>query len=178
MASMPFNSSTAVMWLNKDAFQKAGLDPEKPPATWDDVTKAAETIKSKNAADIPMNTSWFTWVTVEQYSAIHNIPFATKENGFDGVDAELEINTKPHVRIIERMLHMSKDGTFKYGGRDNAPDPVFLAGQAAIASTRRPSADLLRRARNSRSPMRCFPTTRPSSSSRSTPSSAAPAFGP
>ena len=133
MASMPFNSSTAVMWINKDAFQKAGLDPEKPPATWDDVTKAAETIKSKNAADIPMNMSWFTWVTVEQYSAIHNIPFATKENGFAGVDAQLEINTKPHVAIIDRMLRMAKDGTFKYGGRDNAPDPVFLAGQSAIS---------------------------------------------
>ena len=79
-------------------FRRPDLDPEKPPATWDDVTKAAETIKSKNAADIPMNISWFTWVTVEQYSAIHNIPFATKENGFAGVDAQLEINTKPHVR--------------------------------------------------------------------------------
>ena len=28
MASMPFNSSTAVMWYNKDAFRKAGLDPD------------------------------------------------------------------------------------------------------------------------------------------------------
>ncbi len=132
MASMPFNSSTAVMWINKDAFQKAGLDPAKPPATWEEVTNAAETLKSKSAAEIPLNTSWFPWVMVEQYSAIHNIPYATKENGFGGVDAALEINSKPHVAIIDRMLKMAKDGTFKYGGRDNAPDPVFLAGQSAI----------------------------------------------
>jgi len=132
MASMPFNSSTAVMWINKDIFQKAGLDPSKPPATWDEVTQAADTIKSKSAAEIPMNTSWFPWVMVEQYSCIHNIPYATKENGFAGVDAMLEINSKPHVEIIDRMLQMSKAGTFKYGGRDNAPDPVFLAGQTGI----------------------------------------------
>lgn len=132
MASMPFNSSTAIMWYSMDAFQKAGLDPAKPPATWEDVQAAAETIKAKNAAEIPMNTSWFTWVTVEQYGAIHNIPFATKENGFEGLDAVLQINSKPHVAIIERMLTMAKDGTFKYGGRDNTPDPVFLAGQSAI----------------------------------------------
>lgn len=132
MASMPFNSSTAVMWINKDAYQKAGLDPEKPPTTWDEVTKAAETIKSKDANIIPVNTSWFPWVMVEQYSAIHNIPYATKENGFAGVDAKLEINSKPHVAIIDRLLKMAKDGTFKYGGRDNAPDPVFLAGQSVI----------------------------------------------
>ena len=133
MASMPFNSSTAMMWYSKDAFQKAGLDPDKPPATWEEVTATAETIKSKNAAEIPVNSSWFTWVMVEQYGAIHNIPFATKENGFEGLDAVLQINSKPHVAIIERMLAMSKDGTFKYGGRDSAPDPIFLAGQAAIS---------------------------------------------
>ena len=132
MASMPFNSSTAIMWLNTDAFHKAGLDPSKPPATWDDVTAAAQAIKAKNAAEIPMNTSWFSWIMIEQYSAIHNIPFATKANGFEGVDAVLQINTKPHVAIIERLLTMAKDGTFKYGGRDNAPDPVFLAGQSGI----------------------------------------------
>jgi sn-glycerol 3-phosphate transport system substrate-binding protein len=146
MASMPFNSSTAIMWYNKDAFQAAGLDPAKPPATWDEVTTAAKAIKAKIDADkdkpdneralgkveMAMNTSWFTWVMVEQYGAIHNIPFATKENGFEGLDAVLQINSKPHVAIIERMLAMAKDGTFKYGGRDNAPDPVFLAGQSAI----------------------------------------------
>ena len=132
MASMPFNSSTAIMWLNTDAFHKAGLDPSKPPATWDEVTAAAQAIKAKNAAEIPMNTSWFSWIMIEQYSAIHNIPFATKANGFEGVDAVLQINTKPHVAIIDRLLTMAKDGTFKYGGRDNAPDPVFLAGQSGI----------------------------------------------
>ena len=132
MASMPFNSSTAIMWYSKDAFQKAGLDPSNPPATWEAVQAAAEAVKAKNAAEIPMNSSWFTWVMIEQYGAIHNIPFATKENGFEGLDAVLQINSKPHVAIIERMLAMAKDGTFKYGGRDNTPDPVFLAGQSAL----------------------------------------------
>ena len=36
LASMPFNSSTSVMWYNKDAFKAAGMDPEKAPATWPD----------------------------------------------------------------------------------------------------------------------------------------------
>ncbi len=133
MGSMPFNSSTAVMWLNKDAFDKAGLDATKPLATWEDVVSAAQTIKSKNAAPIAMNTSWFPWVMVEQYSAIHDIPYASKANGFQGLDAVLQINSKAHVRMIQRLLDMSKDGTFKYGGRDNAPDPIFLSGQAAIS---------------------------------------------
>jgi sn-glycerol 3-phosphate transport system substrate-binding protein len=132
MASMPFNSSTAVMWYSKDAFRKAGLDPDKPPATWQEVAAAAKAIKDKNAAAVPMTTSWPTWIQLEQYSALHNIPFATKANGFEGLDAELAINSKPHVKHIERLLEMSKDGTFKYAGRDNQPDQLLMSGEAGI----------------------------------------------
>jgi sn-glycerol 3-phosphate transport system substrate-binding protein len=133
MASMPFNSSTAVMWYNKDAFRKAGLDPEAPPATWPDVVKSAQAIKAKGAAEIPMTTSWPTWIQLEEYSALHNIPFATKENGFAGLDTRLEIASKPHVKQVQRLLDMSKDGTFRYAGRDNAGDPLLLSGQAGMA---------------------------------------------
>lgn len=133
MASTPFNSSTAVMWYNKDAFAKAGLDPEKPPATWPDLVKAAQALKEKSAAPIPMTTAWPTWIQLEEYSAIHNIPFATRANGFEGLDAELKINSAPHVKQVKRLLDMAKEGTFKYGGRDSAADPMFPSGQAAIS---------------------------------------------
>jgi sn-glycerol 3-phosphate transport system substrate-binding protein len=132
MASMPFNSSTAVMWYSKDAFRKAGLDPDKPPTTWPEVVKAAQTIKAKDAAEIPMTSSWLSWIQLEQYSALHNIPFASKSDGFEGLDAQLEINSKPHVNHMERLLEMSKDGTFKYTGRDNQPDQLLVSGKAGI----------------------------------------------
>ena len=90
MASMPFNSSTAVMWYSKDAFRKAGLDPDKPPATWPDVVAAAQAIKAKNAAEIPVTSSWLSWIQLEQYSALHDIPFASKADGFEGLDAQLK----------------------------------------------------------------------------------------
>ena len=133
MASMPFNSSTAVMWYNKDAFRKAGLDPDKPPATWQDVVSTAQTIKAKNAAEIPMTTSWPVWIQLEQYSALHNIPFASRDDGFAGLDAKLEVTDKAHLKQVQRLLDMSKDGTFRYGGRDNAGDPLLLSGQAGMA---------------------------------------------
>jgi sn-glycerol 3-phosphate transport system substrate-binding protein len=133
MASMPFNSSTAVMWINKDAFRKAGLDPDKPPATWEEVVSAAATLKAKDAAPTPMTTSWPTWIQLEQYSALHNIPFASEADGFDGLDAVLEINNKAQVKHIDRLLRMAKEGTFKYAGRDSAPDPVLISGEAGIS---------------------------------------------
>ena len=133
LASMPFNSSTAVMWINKDAFEKAGLDPNAPPTTWADVVKAAQTLKAKDAAPVAMTTSWPTWIQLEQYSALHNLPFATKENGFSGLDTELKINSPQHVKHVQRLLDMAKEGLFKYAGRDNAGDALFPAGEAAIA---------------------------------------------
>lgn len=132
MASMPFNSSTAVMWINRDAFRKAGLDPTKPPATWQEVEAAAKAIKAKNAAEIPMTTAWPTWIQLEQYSALHNLPFASKADGFEGLDAVLTINNKGQVKHIARLLRMAKEGTFKYAGRDNAADPLLVSGQAGI----------------------------------------------
>lgn len=132
LASAPFNSSTAMMWIDADAFEKAGLDPGKPPATWDDFQKAADALKSKAGSSIPSTSAWFTWIQLEQFAAIHDLPYATKADGFEGLDAQLEINKPPFVKHLNRLLDMSKQGTFRYTGRDNAPDPVFSSGQAAI----------------------------------------------
>jgi sn-glycerol 3-phosphate transport system substrate-binding protein len=132
MASMPFNSSTGIMWYSKDAFRKAGLDPDTAPATWEQVVAAADAIKAKAAAPIAMTTSWPTWIQIEQFCALHDLPFASKADGFEGLDSELLFNSKPVVAHVERLLAMAKAGTFKYGGRDGAADPLFVSGEAAI----------------------------------------------
>ncbi len=132
MASVPFNSSTAVMWINQDAFEKAGLDPAKPPATYDEVQAAGEAMKAKNAAAIPISTGWFSWIQLEEYAAIHNLAFASEGDGFDGLGAQLELNKAAFVKQLDRFLGWQKDGIFKYGGRDGQADSVFLSGQAGI----------------------------------------------
>ncbi len=93
---------------------------------------AAKAIKDKAAAPVPMTTSWPTWIQLEQYSALHNLPFASKADGFEGQDTELQINSKPHVKQVERLLEMSREGTFKYAGRDNAGDQLLVSGDAGI----------------------------------------------
>ena len=137
LASLPFNSSTAVMWYNKDAFEKAGLDPEKPPVTWQQMVETCRTLKAKSAGTSanwsPSTTSWPSWIQLEQFSAIHNLPYATKSNGFEGRDAELKFNGPHQVKQIQRLLDMAKEGLFKYAGRDGAPDALFPAGEATIA---------------------------------------------
>jgi sn-glycerol 3-phosphate transport system substrate-binding protein len=132
MMSMPFNSSTAITFYNRDAFRKAGLDPNKPPQTWPEVIEAARKIRAANAAPCGFGMAWPTWTQFEQFSAIHDVPLATKANGLAGMDAELRINSPLHVRHVQALLDMQKEGTFKYGGRDAAGDALFPSGECAI----------------------------------------------
>lgn len=132
LMSMPFNSSTAIMFYNKDAFRKAGLDPNKPPQTWPETIEAARKIKAANAAPCAFSTAWPTWTQFEQFSAIHDVPLATRANGMAGTDAELRINSPLHVKHVQNLLDMQKEGTFKYGGRDAAGDALFPSGECAI----------------------------------------------
>jgi len=131
MMAMPFNSSTTIMFYNKDAFQKAGLDPNSPPKTWPELIEATKKLKASGVA-CPYTTSWPTWAQFEQFSAVHNVPFASQDNGFKGLNAELKINSPLHVKHLQALIDMQKEGLFRYAGRDNAPDALFPAGECAI----------------------------------------------
>ena len=101
MLSMPFNTSTPIMFYNKDLFQKAGLDPAKPPLTWPETIEATRKLKAAGIA-CPLTTAWPTWIQIENFGAIHNVPLATKVNGMAGMDAVLEFNSP--LRSEERRV--------------------------------------------------------------------------
>jgi sn-glycerol 3-phosphate transport system substrate-binding protein len=132
MIAMPFNSSTAVMWYNRDAFRRAGLDPARPPQTWAELRAAAKRIRDTGAAPCGFTFAWPTWTQFEQFSAIHDTPLATRSNGFEGMDAELRINSALHVRHMQTLADMLREGSFRYGGRDAAADGLFPSGECAI----------------------------------------------
>ena len=133
MVSFPFNSSTTVFFWNKDAFKAAGLDPNKPPKTWGEVAAAGAKLKAAGHK-CPLTTSWQTWTQLESFSAWHNTLFATKNNGFGGLDARLSINSPLHVRHIENLANLAKQGIFVYGGRGSAGDAKFASGECAMTT--------------------------------------------
>jgi len=133
MLSFPFNSSTTVFHYNKDAFKAAGLDPEQPPKTWSDVTLAAAKLKA-SGHKCPYTTSWVSWTQLESFSAWHNTEFATLGNGMRGIQARLSYNGPLHVRHIENLANMAKQGLFVYKGRGNAADATFVSGECAMTT--------------------------------------------
>jgi sn-glycerol 3-phosphate transport system substrate-binding protein len=133
LLSMPFNVSTTVLFYNKDAFRKAGLDPEKPPKTWPELVGAARKIRSTNAAACGYTTTWLAWVMLEQFSSRHNIGFGTKGNGRGGLDASLTLANNPLLtRQIQTVVDMQKDKSFDYGGRSNDAAAKFISGECAM----------------------------------------------
>lgn len=131
MLSMPFNSSTPVLYYNVTAFEKAGLDPDKPPKTWSEV---AEYAKKLTAAGYPggFSTAWISWIHLENFSAWHNVPFGTKANGFEGTDTEFAFNSPLHVKHVQRLADWQSDKTFVYGGRRNKGNALFSAEEVAM----------------------------------------------
>jgi len=131
MLSMPFNSSTPVLYFNKDAFKKAGLDPSKPPKTWPEV---AEYAKKLVAAGYPggFSTAWISWIHLENFSAWHNAAAGTKANGFAGLDTEFLYNSPLHVKHIQQLADWQKDKVFVYGGRRNLGNAKFSAEEVAM----------------------------------------------
>ena len=87
-----------------------------------------------------MTTSWPTWIQLEQYSALHNLPFASKDDGFEGLDAQLEINSRAHVKHIERLLDMAKEGRSSTPAVTTHRTSCWCQAMPASTSTRRPRA--------------------------------------
>ncbi len=131
MLSMPFNSSTPVIYYNKEAFTKAGLDPEKPPKTWPEVGEYATKLIGAGY-ECGFSTAWISWVHLENFSAWHNVPFGTKANGFEGMDTEYTLNGPLQVKHIQQLADWQKENIFVYGGRRNLGNAKFSSGECAM----------------------------------------------
>ena len=131
MLSLPYNSSTPVLYVNRDALTGAGLDPDMDLSTWEKVGAALDALKTAGHA-CPLTTAWQSWVHLENFSAYHDQPFATKENGFAALDTELTFNGPLQVKHIQTLGDWARDGKFIYAGRRNEGGANFRAGECAF----------------------------------------------
>ncbi|MBD8688492.1 MULTISPECIES: sn-glycerol-3-phosphate ABC transporter substrate-binding protein UgpB [unclassified Rhizobium] len=132
MLSFPYNSSSPIMYYNKDIFKKAGLDAENPPKTWPAVFEAAKKIKSSGAAPCGFTSTWLTWIQTENFAAWNNLSYGSNENGLAGTDVKLAFNSEPFVKHFQAIADLAKDGTFRYGGRTSEAKQLFTSSECGI----------------------------------------------
>lgn len=131
MLSFPFNASTPILYYNKDLFRAAGLNPDEPPRTWPELGAAAKRLRTAGAA-CGFTTAWPSWINVENFSAFHNIPVATKSNGLGGLDAVLTFNNPLMARHVAQLAEWQKTKVFDYSGRATAAEPRFQKSECGI----------------------------------------------
>ncbi len=128
---MPFNSSTAILYYNKDAFRKAGLDPEAPPATYRDVEQAGRQLVKSGATRAAITFGWPAWM-FEQAFAYHNQLYANNDNGRAERASKVLFHNPFGLEVLTRWKQWADDGLLMYGGREYAPNKAFLAGEVAM----------------------------------------------
>jgi sn-glycerol 3-phosphate transport system substrate-binding protein len=105
--SMPWNSSTPVYYFNKDHFTKAGIT--EAPITWEGMQEAFKALKASGQA-CSLAYAPSAWIDLEQFSMVHNVPVASNNNGYDGLDTELLFNTTLHVNYMEDVQRWLTEG--------------------------------------------------------------------
>lgn len=131
LISLPFNSSSPVMYFNKAAFVKAGLNPNKPPRTWPEVEKVGK-ILQKAGYHCAYTTAWPDWIQLETFSAWHNIPFATQHNGYKGYRVKV-LYDNPLIQLqLKTLAKWQKSGLFEYGGAGDNAQSLFTSGRCVM----------------------------------------------
>lgn len=128
LLSLPFNSSTPVLWYNKDALDKAGA---KVPTTWAEMFDASEELVA-SGMKCGFSFGWQSWVMVENFSAWHNIPMGTEENGFAGLGTEFIFNNESVVGTLQSIADSQSKNLFQYGGRRGESLPMFTNGECGM----------------------------------------------
>lgn len=136
LMSMPFNSSTPILFYNKEQFEKAGFSA--PADTWAEFEKQLYAIKQKGAAECGSSLAGdYFWSLMENYSTVNDQPWGTKSNGYDGLDTEFVYNKTRLVGQVTRLQKWVNDGIVQIAGQGLSPEQLFTSGKCAtfFAST-------------------------------------------
>lgn len=127
LVALPLVYSTPVLFYNKNAFRKAGLDPEQPPKTWLEMQGMLDKLQDAGYS-CPYTSSWPVWVHIDNVSAMSGVP-ATSDKG------QLTFNGLPQVKHVAMMATWTKANYFKLFGRRNEASEHFHEGECAMITT-------------------------------------------
>jgi sn-glycerol 3-phosphate transport system substrate-binding protein len=131
--SMPFNTSTAILYYNKDMFKQAGLNPDHPPQTFEEIADYAKRVAQTRAAPSGISIAIYGWF-FEQLLARQAALYANNGNGRDAAATAVVFNQgEAGTRILDWWARMVKDGVAANPGRKTADTQrAFAAGQTAM----------------------------------------------
>lgn len=128
--SMPFNTSNAILYYNKDMFREAGLDPEKPPTTYSEFKEYARRMTGNGKYGF--GNYVYGWY-FEQMMAVANAEYVNNGNGRLAPATEATFNSEAGVAILQLFRDMLDEGTYLDTGRDgDALRAAFVSGNVGM----------------------------------------------
>ncbi len=131
LVSMPFNSSTAILYYNKDMFREAGLDPNDPPTTYAELTEVGRQLLDSGVVDHAITYGWPTWVFEQTHYWTDN-NYVNNGNGREKRATQALFNEEPGMRIMQQWADWEDEGILIYGGREYEPDAAFISQNTAM----------------------------------------------
>ncbi|GAA1907300.1 ABC transporter substrate-binding protein [Lapillicoccus jejuensis] len=134
LASMPFNTSMPVLYYNKTMFEKAGLDPNRPPTTLEEMTAAAQKLSARNGgpAKYGFGAAIYGWF-LEQLLATAGDTYCDQGNGRDGLASKAEFDQPDAVTVMTWWQELVQQGLAANTGRDTkAAQNAFTSQQVAM----------------------------------------------
>ncbi|MGE5674001.1 MAG: extracellular solute-binding protein [Mycobacterium leprae] len=132
--SMPFNTSTPLLYYNKTAFKEAGLDPEKPPKTLEEFAQDAKILTKKQGNDIRYGAGFaiYGWF-FEQLMATQGAYYTDNNNARTAKATKATIDGKEGQTILQWWKDMIDAGSAANLGRKTADSQnAFMAGRVAM----------------------------------------------
>ncbi|MGI6693828.1 MAG: ABC transporter substrate-binding protein [Limnochordia bacterium] len=126
--SWPFASSSAMMYYNADHFRQAGLDPDRPPRTWQEMYEMGRQLIEAGVVTHAMSTGWPDWM-FETQLAMHDIEYANMGNGREGYPTAVTWPNQFTDELMEIWGKMAKDNVWIYGGAEYNANGAFTSGE-------------------------------------------------
>lgn len=137
--SLPWNSSSPILYYNKDLFEAAGLDPDSPPQTYSEVMAACEQLMSSEAVELQGCIGWpmHSWM-VEQWMSEQNALLADNDNGRAARATDVYLDSDAMKTIFSWWKELADMGYYTYTGQLedwNGSDAIFTGQQVAMHIT-------------------------------------------
>lgn len=135
LRSFPFNNSTPLLYLNVDAFEEAGLDPEDPPSDLAEIREYAEELTVEEDGQVVQygfGAAIYGWF-VEQFMARAAAPYCDADNGRSGRATEVQFDSPEVVELVQWWVDMIDDDLAAPIGRSTDDgQSAFTSGRAAM----------------------------------------------
>jgi sn-glycerol 3-phosphate transport system substrate-binding protein len=142
--SWPFASSTSMLYYNADHFREAGLDPDRPPTTWDEVHEYGLQLLEAGVTSDTLSFGWPDW-QFEQQLALHDQPYVNNGNGRQGHATEVMWPSDFTNELISKWGEMAAAGTWIYAGPEYEVNSAFTAGELSMLFQSTSSLDAILR---------------------------------